>query len=81
VGVSQDEIGQEEKEPKATVISRAMGHGSVQTTERHHVHLREQNMFRELNDLFVPESKEVLEKPKTSQNKMIENDRYLSGYA
>jgi len=66
---------------KLAAISLAMGHASTQTTERFYCRLREENMIRELNDLFVPESRVVLEKPKPSSNKLIENDEYLSGYA
>ncbi len=66
---------------KLTAISLAMGHSSTRTTEQYYVGLKEENMIRELSALFVPEGPSFLEKPKTRTNKLIESERYLSGYA
>lgn len=56
-------------------VSLLLGHSSTRTTESHYCRRREDTAIKEVLELFDSEKSRVAEKP------LIENERYLSGYA
>lgn len=56
-------------------VSLLLGHSSTRTTESHYCRRREDTAIREVLELFDPEKSRIAQKP------LIENEKYLSGYA
>jgi len=56
-------------------VSLLLGHSSTRATESHYCRKRGDTAVREVLEIFDPEKSRVAEKP------LIENEKYLSGYA
>jgi len=52
-----------------------LGHSSTRTTESHYCRKREDSAIKEVLEIFNPEKSRVAEEP------LIENEKYMSGYA
>jgi integrase/recombinase XerD len=56
-------------------VSILLGHSTTKTTESHYCRKREDTAIKEVLEIFDPERSRVAEKP------LIENEKYMSGYA
>ena len=64
----------DEKAPLDSV-SLVMGHGSTKTTERYYCRKREEDARKEITDIWQSEDRQG------AKTYLIENDKYMSGYA
>lgn len=76
IKVLRASCGQALKDRNAGIeaVSKFLGHGSTETTERFYARLRDKAMFREINSLYP-------EKGRGAISNLIEKDKYISGYA